>query len=66
MRGQIVDDQYRLVLTEDGYTTADGPMPKAEAFAEFERFAPHTSPHSGSRLRVVSEAEHRRTRATGS
>jgi hypothetical protein len=58
-------DEYRLVLTEDGYTTADGPMPKAEALADFDRLAPHTWPHSGSRLRVMSEAEYQRTDPTG-
>lgn len=57
-------DRYCLVLTEDGYTTADGPMPKVEALAEFERFSPNTSPHSGTRLRVMSETEYHRSKPT--
>src|SRR3954452_9445421 len=54
-----------LVLTEDGYTTSDGPMLRDEALAEFGRFAPHVSSASGGRLRVVSEIERRRPRPTG-
>jgi hypothetical protein len=51
---------YVLVLTEQGYTTADGPMPYGEALAAFGRFAPATGPHDSSRLRVMAEDEYRR------
>ncbi len=57
-------DQYRLVLTEEDYTTADGPMPRAEALAAFDQLAPGGSPNSGSRLRVLSETEYQRTQQT--
>jgi hypothetical protein len=49
---------YLLVLTEEGYTTADGPMPRAEALEVFARWAAGLSPWSGSRLRVIAEAHY--------
>lgn len=58
-------EEMRLILTEDGYTTADGPMSKGEALAEFDRFARHVSPRSGGRLRVMSDAEYQHTLAAG-
>jgi hypothetical protein len=56
-------DQYRFVLTEDGYTTADGPMTFAEAQRLFDQFARCVSPHGGSRMRVMTETEYQRTAA---
>jgi len=51
---------YLLVLTEEGYTTADGPMPHHEALTAFDRFTSGTWPHTSSRLRVMTETEYRR------
>lgn len=51
---------YVLVRTEDSYTTVDGPMPKSEALAAFERIT-RSWPHQ-RRLRVMTEAEYRRMR----
>jgi hypothetical protein len=48
---------YRVVLTEDGYTTAEGPMPKAEAQALYDQVGP-MSPTPGSRLTLVTETEY--------
>lgn len=56
-------DGYVLVLTEEGYTTADGPMPRGQALAEFRRISAGIGPHSPSRLRVMTEAEYLRLRA---
>jgi hypothetical protein len=56
-------DGYVLVLTEDGYTTADGPMPKREALDAFAQFAGFGAPHDASRLRVMTVTEYRRLRA---
>ena len=61
----MADEPFYVVLTEDGYTTADGPMTKPEAQADFARFASTVSPHSGSRLRVMSETEYQRAKPTG-
>lgn len=55
---------YVLVLTEEGYTTADGPMPRPEAIAAFDHFTTGTWPQGGSRLRVMTEVEYLRLRAT--
>jgi hypothetical protein len=51
---------YRLVLTEDGYTTAEDPVDRSAAMALFDRVASGCGPTSGSSLRVVSEEEYQR------
>jgi hypothetical protein len=51
-------DLYRVILTEDGYTTADGPMPKAEAETLYDQFAAGAPLSPNSTLRIVAEAEY--------
>jgi hypothetical protein len=55
-------DLYRVLLTEGGYTTADGPMSKVDAMTDFDQYAPYGSAFSGSFLRVVTEDEYQRIR----
>jgi len=52
---------YRVVLTEEGYTTADQYPDKVSALAEFARFAPLAGTWSrGGSVRVMGEAEYQR------
>ena len=53
-----VAGQYRVILTEDGYTTAEGPLARSAALAIFDRMA--AGPGSASVLRVVAEDEYQR------
>jgi hypothetical protein len=58
-------EQYRVILTEGGYTTADGPMTRAAALEDFSRWARYVGPLSGNRLRVVADPEYRRLLGSG-
>lgn len=53
-----VADQYRVILTEDSYTTATEPLPRREAMSLFDHMT--TGPGSTSVFRVVAEHEYRR------
>jgi hypothetical protein len=55
-------DLYRVLLTEDGYTTVSEPTTKSAATADFDHYAPHGTPFSRSYLRVVTEDEYQRLR----
>lgn len=54
-----------VILTEGGYTTAEGPMTKVAAIGNFDRWASFVTPFSDSHMRVLAETEYRRLVETG-